>query len=426
MHGAQAARLRRDRRGRLSVVYGEGYASDPDAVALSLSLPFQDRPHGHERALCWISSLLPDRSDVLRRWGSAYGAPSDPVGLLSTPIGHDCAGAVQFCSPGQVDDLAARGGGVVPLTEDEVAAEVAAMARDPLRWADDGIEPYFSLGGYQNKLALHRLADGWARPHGAVPTTHILKPSHTGSEAVAVVEHLCCAAARRLGLDAAATAVEVHGGHPVVVVERYDRHRGSAGWSRVHQEDMCQALGVAGHLRREQDGGPGMAAIGDLIMVHCTDPAADVRRFADGLLWALVTINRDAHARNYSLMFKAGAVELAPLYDLNSSLAYFSSGLGERETAMRYGTNHTVYSSNSDHSLIDTAARLKLPSGWVIDRAEQLATGAVDAFASEIDSLPRDASQYLDADEFLDRLRRRCNSVANTAATNRHRAAAPR
>ncbi len=55
---------------------------------------------------------------------------------------------MQFCPPGQIDDLAARGGGVVPLTEDEVAAEVAAMARDPLRWADDGIEPYFSLGGY--------------------------------------------------------------------------------------------------------------------------------------------------------------------------------------------------------------------------------------------------------------------------------------
>ncbi len=221
-----------------------------------------------------------------------------------------------------------------------------------------------------------------------MPTTHILKPSHTGSEAVAVVEHLCCAAARRLGLDAAATAVDVHGGHSVVVVERCDRRRGPAGWSRVHQEDMCQALGVAGHLRREQDGGPGMAAIGDLIMVHCTDPATDMRRFADGLLWALVTINRDAHARNYSLMFKAGTVELAPLYDLDSSLAYFSSGLGERETAMRYGTSHTVYSSNSDHSLIDTAARLKLPSSWVIDRAEQLAAGAVDAFAGEIDSMP--------------------------------------
>ena len=189
---------------------------------------------------------------------------------------------------------------------------------------------------------------------------------------------------------------------------------------------MCQALGVAGHLRREQDGGPGMAAIGDLIMVHCTDPETDVRRFADGLLWALVTINRDAHARNYSLMFRAGTVELAPLYDLNSSLAYFSSGLGERETAMRYGTSHTVYSSNSDHSLIDTAARLKLPSAWVIDRAEQLAAGAPDAFASEIERLPRDACQFLQADEFMDRLCRRCDSVANTAATNRRRAAAPR
>ena len=37
------------------------------------------------------------------------------------------------------------------------------------------------------------------------------------------------------------------------------------------------------------------------------------------------------------------------------------------------GSRLTVYSSNSNHSLIDTAARLKLSAGWVIDRAESLA-----------------------------------------------------
>lgn len=423
VHGAEAARLRRDRTGRLSIAYDRRCSSDPGAVPLSLSLPFHDRPHGHERVRRWISSLLPDRSDVLRRWSSAYGASADAFGLLSTPIGHDCAGAVQFCPPERLDELVGRPGGVMPLDEGQLIAEVAAMAQDPQRWADDGIEPYFSLGGYQNKLALHRLCGGWARPYGAVPTTHILKPSHTGSEAVAVVEHLCGAAARRLGLDAAVTAVEVYDDHPVVIVERYDRRNGPSGWERVHQEDMCQALGIASYLRREQDGGPGMATVADLISVHSTDPDADLRRFADGLLWALVTINRDAHARNYSLMLEAGRVRLAPVYDLNSSLAYFASGFGKREMAMRYGRGYTVHSANSDHSLLDTAARLGLPARWVIDRAEALASGAVDAFTTEADTLPHDAHGCLRTDEFLDRLRRRCESVFKTAEANRRRAA---
>ena len=421
MHGVPAARLLRDSAGRLRLVYDRQYSSTPDAVPLSLAIPFQDGPHGHERVLRWISSLLPDRSDVLLRWGSAYGA-TDAFGLLSTRIGHDCAGAVQFCPLDRIGELAGRASGTVPLAQDQVAAEVAAMARDPVRWAADDIEPYFSLGGYQNKLALHRLPSGWARPHGHVPTTHILKPSHAGAEAVAVVEHLCSAAASRLGLDAARTALEMFADHPVVVVERYDRRNGPRGWERVHQEDMCQALGVAGHLRRESDGGPGMVAIASLLRVHSTEPDTDVRKFAEALLWALVTINRDAHARNYSMMLEAdGSVRLAPLYDLNSSLAYFSSGFGEREMAMRYGSQFTVYSANSDHSLIDTAARLDLSSRWVIDRAESLAGAAVAAFTDEANRLPAKAHEFLEAEVFLDRLRRRCDSVAKTAAANRRR-----
>ena len=421
MHGIPAARLRRDYSGRLSALYDARYSSDPDAVPLSLSLPFQDRPHGHERVLRWITSLLPDRSDVLRRWGNLYGA-TDAFGLLSTRIGHDCAGAVQFSRPDRLGELAGRAGGKLPLERDQVAAEVAKMARDPVRWAAEDIEPYFSLGGYQNKLALHRLPSGWARPYGHVPTTHIFKPSHAGAEAVAVVEHLCSASASRLGLDAAGTSLEMFADHPVVVVERYDRQDGPHGWERVHQEDMCQALGIAGHLRREQDGGPGMGAVADLLRLHSTDPDADVRKFAEALLWALVVVNRDAHARNYSVMLEAeGTVRLAPLYDLNSSLAYFSSGFGEREMAMRYGSQFTVYSANSDHSLIDTAVRLDLPAHWVIDTAERLADAAVDAFTDEANRLPAETHKFLDAEVFLDRLRRRCDSVAKTAASNRRR-----
>lgn len=421
MHGIEAARLRRDRKSRLSLVYDQRYASDPAAVPLSLSLPFQERPHGHERSVCWLASLLPDRQEVLRDWGQRTGASADVFGLLATPIGNDCAGAVQFCPPERIEDLVACPGGLEPLTDDNIASQIAAMARDPLRWADPDVEPYFSLGGAQNKLALHRLHGRWAKPYGPMPTTHILKPSHNAAKALAIVEHLCAAAARRIDLHAAETAIEILDDHPVVIVERYDRRQGASGWQRIHQEDMCQALSIQGWMRREQDGGPGMAAIADLIEIHSTDPDTDLRRFADGLLWALVTINRDAHARNYSLTLEPSNVRLAPLYDLNSSLAYSTSGVGEREMAMRYGSQFTVYSSNSDHSLIDTAARLKLPPLWVIDRAESLAAAAVDAFTTEINNLPHDAHTHLRAEEFLNGLRVRCDSAAKTVTDNRLR-----
>ena len=67
-----------------------------------------------------------------------------------------------------------------------------------------------------------------------------------------------------------------------------------------------------------------------------------------------------------------------------------------------------------------------LNAGWVIGRAESLAAAAVDAFTAEIDNLPHDAHEHLRAEEFLDSLRIRCESVSKTAAANRLRAATPR
>ena len=65
---------------------------------------------------------------------------------------------------------------------------------------------------------------------------------------------------------------------------------------------MCQALGRDGAQKYEHSGGPGMTAIGDLIRLHSTRPEADIRRFGDALVYSWLVINRDAHARNYSII----------------------------------------------------------------------------------------------------------------------------
>ena len=421
MNGVESARLNRSAAGHLKLVYCEAYIAEPQAAPLSLSLPLTDRPFGHAQTLRWISSLLPDNPSVLQRWHAIHNV-SDPFGLLSTRIGHDCAGAVQFCRLGHEGELTERASGTVVLSDDDMAAEVAAMAQDPSRWTDDDIEPYFSLGGHQNKLALHRVDGRWARPHGQIPTTHILKPRHVGMGSAAVVEHLCAAAARRLGLNAVSTIVETHALHPVVVVERYDRFPTAVGWERRHQEDACQALGIAGHRKYEKEGGPGISVIGDTLWSYSSEPDQDVKRFAEALLWALLTVNRDAHARNYSLLLDGGETRLAPIYDLHSSLPYVAQGLGQREMAMRYGSDFSIYSAGSDHALTDLAARLALPPQWVLDRADGLAATAADAVTAEIDDLPTSLTELAavsDLEQFLPRLRHRCAAVAKTVTANR-------
>ena len=184
---------------------------------------------------------------------------------------------------------------------------------------------------------------------------------------------------------------------------------------------MCQALGLDGKRRHEWDGGPGMAAIGDFMHRHCLDSDTDVRKFADGLLWALITVNRDAHARNYSLLLSGRGVRLAPLYDLQSSLPYGVSKLGEREMAMRYGSTYSIYSASSNHSLADVAARLSLPDTWLIDRAEELAASTNEAMVAEIEELGTEARSLLDVDDLLKRLNIRTKAIASTVEANRAR-----
>lgn len=85
------------------------------------------------------------------------------------------------------------------------------------------------------------------------------------------------------GLDLAvpSTSITMFADERALVVQRFDRARTSDGWLRVHQEDMCQALGLRPDDRYEVDGGPGVARIATLIRETATPAAgvSDVREF---------------------------------------------------------------------------------------------------------------------------------------------------
>ena len=423
MNGISAARMSSDSRGSLTLAYDDAYMNAPSAVPLSLSLPFTDKPHGHWAVERWSRSLLPDNPSVLARWYDRQDVQQHtPFGLLSTAVGLDCAGAVQFCRRGADDVLADRSSGIEALTAEAVRRELNAIVDDPDIWHSDDLEPYFSLAGFQSKIALHRLgSERWGRPYGSVPTTHILKPRPWPGRTVAVAEHLCLDSARRLGLDAASPSLEQHGDALALVVERYDRERIDGRWRRIHQEDMCQALGVDGSRKYEHSGGPGMSDIGDLIWQHSTSPDDDIRRFAGALVYSWLVVNRDAHARNYSIVHTADAVRLAPLYDVNSSLMFRRRRLGDAKMAMRYGSAFTVYSSGSAHALPDVARRLKLPAAELVDLAEQLATDLPEAMEGSAGALPAGADADDETGRFLDGIARRADDCLKTVAAARGR-----
>ncbi len=415
MHGKLAAYIVRDGLEEGVLRYCDEYRLDPSAVPLSMSLPLGIQQHGRDATLRWVDGLLPDNPRVMARWCANEGvSAATPLGLLSTRVGLDCAGAVQFVPEGSEAEVTSRSGSLKMLSYSEVCAEVHQMASDLSYWLPDEQEAYFSLGGYQAKTAFHRLSDGtWARPVGSIPTTHILKPSPVTQPHLAVVEHLCSDIARRLGLNAAKTALEEYDGLGVCVVERYDRNKGDDGWLRIHQEDVCQALGVHAYQKYEARGGPGIAKLGDLLYRESTHPDQDVKALQDALLYYWLIVNRDAHARNYSLLIEPSHVRLAPMYDISSVLPTAAKKIGSYEIAMRFARDFTVYRSQAADSLATLSAYLRVDHDFTLLRAEELSAEIVDCAETAMSALPT-AYQTPPLEMMLKRLQQRSEECLKT------------
>jgi len=106
------------------------------------------------------------------------------------------------------------------------------------------------------------------------------------------------------------------------VVERYDRQVGDDGAvERIHQEDFCQALGIPPDAKYEEDGGPSLRRLAETLQAVAAPCSPD--GLARAVTLNVLLGNGDAHGKNFSMLHLAsGALTLAPLYDLVSTLAY--------------------------------------------------------------------------------------------------------
>lgn len=367
--------------GRLRFDYNLATLLLPEATPLSLSMPFPVPSHPNEVITPWLWGLLPDNERVLRSWARQFHAsPSSPFSILSTPVGEDCAGAVRFIPEGRAGETSAKGN-ITWLSEDDVGQRIRDLKVDSTAWLGRSFTGQFSLAGAQAKTALLYDDGRWGEPSGDIPTTHILKPAIDGFDGHAINEHLCLEAARKVGIPAAATQIIRLGGEPVLLVDRYDRFRTDEGHlSRLHQEDLCQALSVHPDRKYQREGGPDPRQIAELFRKAMPHRQAEdtVRRFADALIWNWLIAGTDAHAKNYSLLLAGRQVALAPLYDVASALPY---GTHERKlrSAMKIGSSYRIF---PDFDRWPTAARnLSLDPEELHERVRDLASEAPQAFA---------------------------------------------
>lgn len=328
--GRPAGMLDVSGRGELSFAYVPDWitaveAGSDSAHLVSVRMPVRAGPFRDQVAGPFFDNLLPDAQGVREALGRyLHVDASDDYGLLAA-LGRDCPGAVSILPPSApvVRD------GDEPMTyevlgEGRLAELVRSLPTRPLFVDADG-ELRLSLPGVQHKAAVVMVGKELALPHGQTPTSHILKVDIDGLPGSIRVENFCLRLAGRVGIDVPRSTVRVVDGLPFMLIARYDRalmeRAGGRYLRRLHQEDFCQALGRFPREKYEKDGGPGWQECFSL-MDMTGDPIRSRRALLERAVFQFLVGNPDAHAKNYSLVYKAGHLELSRLYDVNNAAAF--------------------------------------------------------------------------------------------------------
>ncbi len=322
--------------------YDKSYLEQPDAAAVSVSLPLREEPFSAQETRRFFDGLLPEgftRRSVAQRLRLDE---NDYLAILAA-LGGECLGAIRILEEGEEAPKA----GYERLSAEQVKA---LAAEGTSRSADLITGSHLSLTGASGKAGLYYEPGekAWYQPFGDAPSTHIVKQSHIRLEEIVVNEQLCLMTAKELGFDAPESFIinmgNAHDEDVLFATERYDRCPDPEGRTvdglprplRLHQEDFAQALGIGASDKYERDGGRYLERIFALLRQVSADPVQDQLRLWDQLWFDFLIGNTDNHIKNLSLLYSADlrSRRLAPAYDILSTAIYRS---GTRDMAIKLG-----------------------------------------------------------------------------------------
>lgn len=360
--------------GLLKFQYDETWLSNPDAIALSRSLPLQEKAFPHNKTRIFFSGLLPEagpRSKVASILGLSE---ENDFGLLEE-LGGDCAGALTilpetYGAP-SITKHSYRG-----LTEEELSNLVTQLPYRPLLADEEGLR--LSLAGAQDKLPVVYQNGSFSLPISNTPSTHILKPEPQRFPGLASNEAFCMRLAKRVGLNVPSVETVRIAETACLLIERYDRRQDASGRTeRIHQEDFCQALGFPPEKKYQKENGPTLSNCIKLIKEWSIIPVLDISSFIDGIIFNSLIGNADAHGKNFSFLYKGSSRRLAPFYDLVCTLAWPEI---TKNLAMRIGSAQMVTEVTLSH-FQQLAEREKLGSTFIKERVHRMCNRVTQALS---------------------------------------------
>jgi len=373
--------LVREPSGGVSFAYVRDWLDWEHRMPVSLSLPLQENRYSGAPVMAVFDNLLPDSDLIRRRVAERVGAAGVDAFSLLSQIGRDCIGALQFLPDGQEPQPMSELTGE-PVDDDQIGAILSDLDLAPLGIRREN-DFRISVAGAQEKTALLRKDGQWIEPTGTTPTTHIIKPQigrlPNGMDLSDSVEneYLCLKLMEAFGLRSANVEMAQFGDKKALVVERFDRRWTSDGrLIRLPQEDCCQALSIVPTQKYQNEGGPGISGIMDLLL-GSDDPNKDRYDFfkANVLFWLLGAT--DGHGKNFSIsLLPGGRFLMTPLYDVLTVQPTVDARQIERKyfkLAMNFGnSNHYKVSNIVGRHIVETGVQSGLSRAVVRGLFEEL------------------------------------------------------
>ena len=231
-----------------------------------------------------------------------------------------------------------------------------------------------SLSGAQPKLGM--VADGGILRYSAEgeQSLYILKPRPT---ALHILNPDYCAANEHLTMQIASQVYDIetaenglcffNNGQPAYITRRFDVHPGG----KYSQEDFASLMGLT-----KENGGSDYKYLNgsyeecaEVIRKHVKASMIDVLVFFRIILFNFITLNDDAHLKNFSLINRGGEYRLAPAYDLlNTTLHMAMPRIFALDKGLfREGMPDGDVNSVSDTEFREFGLRIGLPAR-IVDR----------------------------------------------------------
>lgn len=385
--------------GAIRFTYHEDWLEWERAFPVSLSLPLRETTYHGATVSAVFENLLPDADQLRRLVAEKVGARGTDAYSMLSKIGHDCVGALQFIADDEPAPEATTLLTGEQIDDSEIEKILNGLSQAPLGLFRD--DPFrISVAGAQEKTALLRHEGKWLKPHGTTPTTHIFKtqigtlPDGIDLSDSVENEFYCLKLATAFGLPVNTATIETFGETKALVIERFDRLWTKDGrLLRVPQEDCCQALSVPPTMKYQNEGGPGIVDILNLLKGSDTS-LEDQKVFLKAQVFFWLIGATDGHAKNFSVFLApGGGYRMTPLYDIVTAEPALHARQIERKQmklAMSVG-NRRYYRIDQIHGrhFLQTAERAGLSKKLASEVIHQIADLLPEALDTAANTLPK-------------------------------------